>query len=387
MKKTILQMLRVVVMMPVLLALGACYDINYFYASPDVIISGQPTNLIWDADDYINCVINNSVGPVPATGVLTVAPVATTSYALYCSDSEEADFAQTLVLVLPSAAPWTEESPMASPGARIGHAMAFDGEKIILFGGDDGALQNDTWSWDGATWVSESPMTSPPARAGHAMARTSGGVLLFGGEDGSGPLNDTWLWDGDDWTQLSPDNVPPARAAHAMARDGGSVVLFGGEGSGGLLGDTWRWDGNNWNALPGPSPSARADAQLSYDVQSGDLQLLGGRTASAVLGDRWTLTPLGWRLSSIVPTIRLADAAVASDGIQVLLVGGDYGQGLSDATLLGASGTYRAIPDTIAAPGARQGAAAAYDSVLDELVLFGGDSGTMALGDTWTWVP
>lgn len=386
MKKKNQHALRAVIILPVLLALSACFDINFFYASPDVIVSGQPTNLVWSTSDLYDCTINNSVGWVPGDGVITVSPTVTTTYTLYCSEADN-PFASALVLVLPSATPWTEESPMANPSARTGHAMAFDGDKVILFGGDDGALQNDTWSWDGDTWVPESPMTSPGARAGHAMASVSGGVLLFGGEGGSGLLDDTWFWDGSDWTELSPSASPSARMGHAMTKSGARIVLFGGEGSAGVLGDTWRWESDDWVAVPGLSPSARTDAQLIHDPQTGYVQLLGGRSGGTVLGDRWALTPLGWRLSSIVPNFRLANAAVASDGFQTMVVGGDTGAGLSGQTLLGAAGSYRAIPDTITAPNPREGAAAAYDSVLDEIVLFGGEGGIADLGDTWTWVP
>ena len=63
--------------------------------------------------------------------------------------------------------------------------MAFDPAtgQLILFGGFDGAYQNDTWSWDGTTWTQLFPATSPPGRYDATMAfdQATGQLILFGG--------------------------------------------------------------------------------------------------------------------------------------------------------------------------------------------------------------
>lgn len=370
------------------LGMGACYEINYFVADQDIVLAGASVTLRWSSDDFYSCSINNNVGSVPGTGSVVVTPQATTTYILNCSDSTDSDFASVLVLVVPNPTPWNEEAPMTSPAARSDHAMAFDGEKVIVFGGWDGAdYLGDTWSWDGSNWVAESPMTSPPARAGHVMARIPTGVILFGGEDEGGALDDTWLWDGDEWEQISPPNAPAPRYGHAIGSDGSRVILFGGTDGTQVFGDTWRWTGLTWQRVAGLAPSARVDAQVAFDPQNTRIHLVGGRAGANVLADRWELTDFGWRLTSLTPAVRVADGAVVSDGRALLIVGGFDGTALSGDTVLGSTGLYRAIPGTIPSPPARRASAAARDPLLDEVVLFGGEGPSGELADTWIWTP
>ena len=67
---------------------------------------------------------------------------------------------------------WVKKSPANSPSGRSGHAMAYDGARgyVVLFGGSDGSVRNDTWVWDGTNWTRKSPANSPPSRLLHAMA-------------------------------------------------------------------------------------------------------------------------------------------------------------------------------------------------------------------------
>lgn len=125
---------------------------------------------------------------------------------------------------------WTQY-PVYSPLGRLSTAMAYDTAhgQVVLFGGFTpqqvghiyvgGTDLNDTWVWDGSAWTLMSPITSPPARSGHAMAydSTHGEVVLFGGE-GTAQLNDTWAWDGVTWTQKSPRDMPSPRSGHCDLR-------------------------------------------------------------------------------------------------------------------------------------------------------------------------
>ena len=64
-----------------------------------------------------------------------------------------------------------------------------------------------TWTWNSATsnWTHHYPAHNPSNRSAIPMAWDGNlnGVLLFGGNAG-GAQNDTWLWDGSDWTLLAP---------------------------------------------------------------------------------------------------------------------------------------------------------------------------------------
>ncbi len=95
-------------------------------------------------------------------------------------------------------------------------------------------LSTRTWEWDGSDWSPHSspPMAAPGDRQGHAMAYDPGRqrMILFGGQNSAGPLADTWLWDGTQWVQGAPARSPIARRGHAMLYDEvrQRVVLYGG---------------------------------------------------------------------------------------------------------------------------------------------------------------
>ncbi len=88
------------------------------------------------------------------------------------------------------------------PAARADHDMVYDSlrEEIVLFGGVTlvgmtGQRLNDWWKWDGEEWTEGGPGLRPSARGSHSMAYDPfhGQVVLFGGHDGE-LLNDTWLY-------------------------------------------------------------------------------------------------------------------------------------------------------------------------------------------------
>ncbi len=144
-----------------------------------------------------------------------------------------------------SANTWTLMNPMSGikPSPRYTHAMAnIGGDQVLLFGGIDDAYDNETWVYDlsANTWTLMSPLggTMPSARMMHEIAYLGGDqVLLFGGYDGAMD-NETWVYDlsANIWTLWNPvgGTKPSARYAFAMANIGSNqVLLFGG------------WDGSD----------------------------------------------------------------------------------------------------------------------------------------------
>jgi hypothetical protein len=193
---------------------------------------------------------------------------------------------------------WTQQFPAASPAPRYYAAMAYDASngQVVLFGGAASGILGDTWAWNGATWTQQFSATSPAPRYYAAMAYDAsyGQVVLFGGNNGyGGILGDTWTWNGTNWTQESPAASPPARNSAAMAYDAsnGQVVVFGGAGAdGAFLGDTWTWNGTTWTQQSlAASPPVRFEAAMAYDASTGQLVLFGGDGGSGVLADTWTL--------------------------------------------------------------------------------------------------
>src|SRR2546429_77956 len=59
-----------------------------------------------------------------------------------------------------------------NPPVQMDSSMAYDAatHTVVLFGGGDRFLLNDTWTWDGSDWTQQAPATSPPIRQRASMA-------------------------------------------------------------------------------------------------------------------------------------------------------------------------------------------------------------------------
>src|SRR5262245_18255351 len=89
----------------------------------------------------------------------------------------------------------------------------------VLYGGNDGARDGETWEWDGNAWtIKASP--GPSWRYAHAMAYDSARdvTVLFGGAVYSGASRETWEWDGRAWS-LRSSSGPDKLSYHSMAYD------------------------------------------------------------------------------------------------------------------------------------------------------------------------
>jgi N-acetylneuraminic acid mutarotase len=155
---------------------------------------------------------------------------------------------------------WTQmiaQGVDSSPSARQNHSMVWDpiGQRVIMFGGSDGVYKNDLWWYDPAlnTWTEKTPASSPPARFAHSMVWDSIGqrVIMFGGSDASGCKNDIWWYDPalNTWSEKTPINLPSARYGHSMVWDGSRMIMFGGYGTSPTYkNDLWWYDpvSNTW---------------------------------------------------------------------------------------------------------------------------------------------
>lgn len=190
---------------------------------------------------------------------------------------------------------WQQLSPAASPPPRHGHAMAAVGDEVLLFGGSqnqpDGSALNleDTWRWDGENWTEIPTARRPPARHGHAMAFAGGRVLLFGGdtapESELSPVftNDLWEWTGSDWQPLpvGPPR-PAARSGHGMAVQEGEAFVVSGFGDAFDLDDTWRFDGTSWWQVAARKYPPRGAVSMATDPRTGRYLVLQGGPQTAM---------------------------------------------------------------------------------------------------------
>jgi PKD repeat protein len=177
---------------------------------------------------------------------------------------------------------------------------------------------------------------------------TDGGVLFYGGDNYAANLNGTWIYDTGQWTEVSTHGNPGAISGGSLAYDdaAGYTVFYGGVTSFSPLAfnnSTYYYAHGNWtsHSLRG-SPPVPIAGDMAYDPALSGVVLFGGANSSSpstVLNQTWLFRNGSWS--------RLA---------------------------------------TPRAPPARWQAEMAFDTALDELVLYGGyDAGGTPLGDTWVF--
>lgn len=326
----------------------------------------------------------------------------------------------------PSRATWEWDgvswrlAAVTGPPARQLHTMVYDPgqQAVVLFGGDldeagdPSGMTGDIWSWNGIDWALEAeagPETPPPRRAHTAAFDASNQTMLvFGGalEDYIHGHDDTWEWDGNGWSRRGPrdpqgDGEPSARHRASLARDDarGVVVAFGGQTerfNGGELDETWEWDGRGWTLVcPSASctefPEARVDAAMADTGSDGVLLFGGDSTVSNYHADTWLWDGAAW--TEVTPGSgdppgrrRHAMAYDQARGVVVLFGGnGSVVSELDDTWEWNGTAWSDVNPDAPDRPPARKMHAMAYDPVRGVTVLFGGDSNTGMLDDTWEW--
>ncbi len=298
------------------------------------------------------------------------------------------------------------ETLCSGPSVREAAAIGFDPIRynlVLRTGGCQDLVPNpvlcaDQWALGQTTWDVQTSATTVTPRYGSSMAwlPTNQMLLLFGGQttkdSTTTAVSDLYGWNGVDWTKLAAG--PPARAFTAMAYDAGRdrLVLFGGNDKGdNELQDTWEYNGktNAWVQrvfTAGTDPQVREGHGMVYDTNINKIVLHGGLVGGANGRDTWTFDGADW--------VKLADStitvhsyfAMAFDPVRkvTVLYGGETTAGAQLAETWefnGATWTNRA---PVTNPGKRTKPAMAYDAGRKQMVLFGGNNGSL-LKDAWAW--
>lgn len=300
------------------------------------------------------------------------------------------------------------------PSSRYATSMVYDSCRgvTVLFGGYDvsGKL-GDTWERDCSGWTLRAT-TGPSPRVMNAMAFDENRcvVVLFGGVEEPGEvgdyLNDTWEWDGTSWTEKCQNCPPTTRNSGGMVYDSTRqvVLLFGGYAPG-LLNDTWEWNGTDWTQVfTTTRPSRRSDFAMAYDHARNRTVVFGGSLQPVLCGARsdetWELdmsvSPATWTqvATSIQPSPRETTMVYDSARSVMVLFGGT--EACPSVSNLGDTweydGTTWSPLATPTAPLPRHSYALAFDSIREEVILFGGASSPTSpvptgevLGGTWTF--
>ncbi|MFN0151002.1 MAG: kelch repeat-containing protein [bacterium] len=250
---------------------------------------------------------------------------------------------------------WSQIVPTgAAPTGRRGHSSIFDAarDRIIIFGGYDGAFRNDTWELSLGTspaWTLLSTAGTPPTSYWHSAIYDAArdAMVVFAGEGNTtGIRNDIWVlsFATMTWEQVLPaGSLPPPRLGHSAVYDPAQdrMIIFGGhKPGGGFRNDTWQLSlaDQTWSEFATNAPPvAREGAPAIYDPIEKRLLVFGGWDGSTTRNDTWALAP--------------------------------------------ATAQWSELPLT-GLPPIRSGAASIYDPLRDRMVVFGGNS-SAARNDTW----
>ncbi len=296
---------------------------------------------------------------------------------------------------------WTQKSPSSKPSARAEHDMAYiGGDQVLLFGGNDGSYNGETWVYDLSdnTWTQKSTTWTPSVRKNHAMAYIGGDqALFFGGLSNGYRQSDTWVYDfsANSWIWKGPSTSPSARSGHAMAYIGGDqVLLFGGWDSDTYDGETWVYDlsANTWTQKsPSTAPSARYEHDMAY-IGGDQVLLFGGQDGNYSRSqETWVydLSANTWtkKSPSTSPSARSGHAMAYIGGDRVMLFGGYDNADRNDTWIYDLSANTWTQDSNTSQPSARTSHRLSETSMngTSYLVLFGGWTTAGKFDETWTF--
>lgn len=141
----------------------------------------------------------------------------------------------TLRLELNDYNKWEEKPTSVEPSIRQGHAMApiWGTDKVLIYGGENGNIREDTWVYDygNNTWEEKIPTGNPGILTNHGMATIYGTdkVYMYGGTDGASALIETYIYDLSENTWTNVQHSLP-RAGYGLATVYGTdrIVVYGG---------------------------------------------------------------------------------------------------------------------------------------------------------------
>ena len=294
---------------------------------------------------------------------------------------------------------WEQVYTLDHPNERSDMGMVYDPveQKIVLFGGDKWANNDETWIYDTVshTWT-QVALTAPSGRYGHTMVYDNFNkkVLLFGGyNDVNFHCRDTWTFDTKSsiWAKVS-ETGPSRRYEHAMAcdSDNNKVVLFGGYGKdeSSLLSDTWILDltDYSWNQIATPGPGIRKSHAMCYDKINKKIILFGGDGSGTGYGDTWTFsttTNVWTQASNIGPFGREGHAMVFDVDNEKTIMFGGSGAAWDDSIHFYDSTNNKWTQLSCMGPSIRKNHAMVYDTINSDIILFSGDLGGSGVIETW----
>jgi hypothetical protein len=220
----------------------------------------------------------------------------------------------------------------STPPPREGFAMTYDPvrKRVVLFGGYNHigpTWLQDTWEYDGENWHLRTPLVSPPAQVGCAMAfdYVTNRVLLCGGLGPTSSAN-SWLYDGTTWTSIP--TLPAAGVALASDPVRRRVVAHTEPGWQGT--STFEWDGSTWTTAA--TGQASVYGHMAWIPAIGGIVLFGTpSSASAPQAPQlWLWNGGTWQSLGTTPHVQSSIGCVGGDPVRGTLVAcGEFDDGTS----------------------------------------------------------
>jgi len=284
------------------------------------------------------------------------------------------------------------------PAERWGHTDAIVGTDIWIFGGYHGTRLNDIWVLDISTpdfeW--KQPFLSGPTPVGrsyHTASVIGQKVYIFGGNDGAKRLNDLWIIDTKrmQWQKIYANGpIPKERSGHTCSVIGDNLWIFGGVTGGGKihLNDVWILDtvAMEWRIVTPSGPKPRERSGHSAATIGDKIYIFGGYDGEGRLDDIWILdtTNIKWKQPGIKghPPKERKSHTATSIGENILVFGG-YG-GSDRLNDLWNFNTIKMEWEQIKVNNKLPGGRSAHSASLvdSRLIVFGGYNGAR-LNDVW----
>lgn len=128
----------------------------------------------------------------------------------------------------PATDSWSSTATSGAPSPRDGHTAVWTGTEMIVWGGNDGVFRNDGGRYNPATnsWRSITAVGAPSPRRDHTAIWTGTEMIIWGGaaDNSGGAYNPAR----DEWRSIATTNAPPARAGHTAVWTGREMIIWGG---------------------------------------------------------------------------------------------------------------------------------------------------------------
>jgi len=297
----------------------------------------------------------------------------------------------------PVADQWTTISPINVPDARSGHASVWSGSQMIVWGGANstnaflstgGRYQPSTQQW------SATSTNSPAGRSGHIAVWTGSAMLIWGGQNVNGLLNDGALYDpvGDTWTTLTLPNAPEGRIGATAVWAGDRVIMWGGVGAGGPLSDGAELlfsSGAPAQWVSTTLTGAPAGRSGHSAIWTGQQMIVWGGNSGGAVGDGAMFNPASnsWTAVSTnnAPVARFNHAALWT-GAEMLILDGSTGSGeVASGSAYNPATKLWRALSGSGSPLARTQPGAVWTGT--QAVVFGGQAGSLPVAALQTLVP